>query len=68
MGGGAIKLLIGSTNITRNTMVNHVEQQQRQERLEGWYKKDGRGSKRHPMHSLYTGLAEKYMNKEQENA
>jgi hypothetical protein len=68
MGGGALKLLIGSANIARNTMVNHVEQQQRQERLEDWYKKDGRGSKRHPMHSLYTGLAEKYMNKEQENA
>ena len=49
-------------------MINHVEEQQKQERLDSWYKKDGRGSKRHPMHALYTGLAEKYMNKEQNDA
>jgi hypothetical protein len=49
-------------------MVNPFEEQKRQDRLEGWYKKDGRHDKSHPMYSLYTGLAEKYMNKEQENA
>lgn len=68
MGGDAHKLLTGSTNIVHNTMINHVEEQQKQERLDSWYKKDGRGSKRHPMHALYTGLAEKYMNKEQDDA
>lgn len=40
------------------------EQFARQKRLNDWYKMDGRDSKDHPMHSLYTGLAEKYMNKE----
>jgi len=67
MGGGVPKLLTGSTNIAHNTMINHVEEQQKQERLDSWYKQDGRGSKKHPMHALYTGLADKYMNKEQGN-
>jgi hypothetical protein len=35
----------------------------RQKRLNDWYEKDGRGDRSHPMHALYTGLAEKYMNK-----
>lgn len=68
MGGDAPRRLTGSTNIARNTMVNPVEEQKRQDRLDAWYKKDGRGSKKHPMHSLYTGLADKYMNKEQGDA
>ena len=67
MGGGALKRPTGSTNTAHNTMVNSAEEQKRQDNLEAWYKKDGRGSKKHPMHSLYTGLADKYMNKEQDN-
>jgi hypothetical protein len=49
-------------------MVNPVEEQKRQDRLDAWYKQDGRGSKKHPMHSLYTGLADKYMDKGDDNA
>jgi hypothetical protein len=49
-------------------MVNPVEEQTRQDRLDAWYKQDGRGSKKHPMHSLYTGLADKYMDKGDDNA
>lgn len=50
------------------TMLNPIEEQKRQDRLDAWYEKDGRKAKDHPMHALYTGLAEKYMNKEQKNA
>lgn len=47
------------------TMSNYVsEQLERQKRLNKWYELDGRHDKDHPMHSLYTGLAEKYTNKE----
>lgn len=67
-GGGVLRRLTGSTNTARNTMVNPVEEQKRQDRLDAWYKQDGRGSKKHPMHSLYTGLADKYMNKDDDNA
>lgn len=49
-------------------MVNPIEEQKRQDRLERWYEKDGRTEKSHPLYSLYTGLAEKYKNEEQENA
>lgn len=34
------------------------EQQQRQDALEQMYAEDGRHEKDHPMHALYTGLAE----------
>jgi hypothetical protein len=34
------------------------EQQQRQDELEARYTADGRHDKDHPMHALYTGLAE----------
>lgn len=60
-GGGVLRRLTGSPNIARSTMVNPVEEQQRQDRLESWYKQDGRNDKNHSMHSLYTGLADKYM-------
>lgn len=43
-----------------------TEQMNRQQRLNEWYEKDGRHDKSHPMHALYTGLADKYMNKEEE--
>ena len=49
-------------------MVNPIEEQLRQDRLEAWYKEDGRDDKAHPMHALYTGLADKYMSKEQGDA
>jgi len=49
-------------------MVNPIEEQKRQDRLEAWYEKDGRNDKNHPMYALYTGLADKYMNKEQGDA
>lgn len=48
-------------------MTDPIEEQKRQERLEGWYEKDGRSEKSHPLYSLYTGLAAKYMNKEEKN-
>jgi len=50
------------------SMVNPIEEQKRQDRMDAWYKKDGRGSRRHPMHALYTGLADKYMKEEQGDA
>ena len=31
-----------------------------QDQLDAWYVEDGRDVKEHPLHSLYTGLAEKY--------
>jgi hypothetical protein len=49
-------------------MVNHIEEQKRQNRLEDWYQKDGRHEKSHPMHCLYTGLASKYKSEDQSNA
>lgn len=68
MAGDALRLLTGSTNIARNTMINPVEEQKRQDRLESWYEQDGRNEKNHPLHCLYTGLADKYMNKGDDNA
>jgi len=66
-GGDAPRPLTGSTNIARNTMVNPVEEQKRQDRLESWYEQDGRNEKSHSLHCLYTGLASKYMNKSDKN-
>lgn len=37
-----------------------IEQQAIQDRLDSWYEADGRHDPGHPMHALYTGLAEKY--------
>lgn len=48
-------------------MVNPVEEQKRQDRLESWYEQDGRNEKSHSLHCLYTGLASKYMNKSDKN-
>ena len=36
------------------------DDQVRQDQLEGWYEADGRHEPSHPMHSLYTGLRQKY--------
>lgn len=35
-----------------------IEQQAVQDRLDQLYKDDGRDDPKHPMHALYTGLAE----------
>ena len=67
MAGGALKLLTGSKNCLLVDMVDPIEEQKRQDRLDSWYEQDGRNEKDHPLHSLYTGLAEKYMNKEEAN-
>ena len=45
---------------------NHIEQNAIQERLDRWYIKDGRYRPDHPMHNLYTGLADKYMTTDSE--
>lgn len=37
-----------------------VADQATQDQLDAWYVEDGRDAKEHPLHSLYTGLAEKY--------
>lgn len=37
-----------------------IEQQAIQDRLEAWYEEDGRQDPGHPMHCLYTGLANKF--------
>jgi hypothetical protein len=37
-----------------------VSQTDRQDYLDWLYQRDGRKRKSHPMHGLYTGLAEKY--------
>lgn len=41
-----------------------IEQDAIQAQLEAWYRDDGREDKSHPMHALYTGLAEKYRQQE----
>lgn len=60
--------LLAQQTLLSLTMVDPIEEQKRQDRLDEWYKKDGRDSKDHPMRCLYTGLADKYMNKDQKNA
>jgi hypothetical protein len=66
MGGDALRRLNGSKNSTLTDMIiDHIEEDKKQARLEAWYKKDGRDDASHPLHRLYTGLAEKYMNKEE---
>ena len=67
MAGGVPRLLTGSKNCLLIDMVDPIEEQKRQDRLVSWYEQDGRNEKDHPLHSLYTGLAEKYMNKENAN-
>lgn len=37
-----------------------IEQSARQAQLDAWYEADGRDQKTHPLHCLYTGLAEQY--------
>lgn len=40
-----------------------VDQDKVQDQLEAWYEQDGRHDPGHPMHALYTGLAEQYRDK-----
>ena len=47
-------------NSPMNPDCNPIEQSARQEKLESWYALDGRHNHDHPMHSLYTGLADRY--------
>jgi len=49
-------------------MVNPIEEQRRQDRLDAWYEQDGRNDKSHPLHALYTNLADKYMKEGQGDA
>lgn len=64
MGGDALRRLNGSKNSTLTDMIiDHIEEDKKQARLETWYEKDGRDDVNHQLHCLYTGLAEKYMNK-----
>ena len=62
------KLPGGTPNTTLASMIDHRVESKRQERLESWYEQDGRSDKGHPMHALYSGLAEKHAQEEQENA
>lgn len=43
-----------------------IQQQAIQDRLDRWYVKDGRYRPDHPMHALYSGLADKYMHTDSE--
>ena len=45
---------------TEHPACDPQEQNARQAQLEAWYEADGRTDPSHPMHSLYTGLAETY--------
>ncbi len=48
-----------------NPNCNPIEQQKVQDRLERWYFEDGRDNPEHPLHSVYTGLAEKFTQPQQ---
>ena len=68
MGGGVLRPHAGSKNTAHTEMViDPIEENKKQERLEGWFLQDGRDKKEHEFYMLYTGLADKYMNKEGEN-
>ena len=41
-----------------------IEQDAIQAQLEAWYEADGRHDPNHPMHALYTGLAEQFRQQE----
>lgn len=43
-----------------NPNCNPIEQQKIQDRLEAWYVADGRDNPEHPLHGVYTGLADIY--------
>jgi len=50
--------------MTSSNVCDPVEQLARQQQLEAWYEADGRNDVNHPMHGIYTGLAEKYHQQE----
>jgi hypothetical protein len=39
---------------------DYVKQTRIQEQVDAWYVRDGRDRRDHPLHSVYTGLAQKY--------
>ena len=45
--------------------IDPIEENKKQQRLEEWFLKDGRDKRGHEFYMLYTGLADKYMNKEE---
>lgn len=66
MGGGAPRRLAGLKNTALIDMrIDPIEENKKQQRLEEWFLKDGRDKKEHEFYMLYTGLADKYMNKEE---
>ena len=42
------------------------EDEKRNKLMDIWYLEDGRKNPNHPMHGIYTGLAEKYKNRQNE--
>lgn len=66
MGGGALRPHAGSRNTALiDMLIDPIEENKKQERLDGWFLQDGRDKKGHEFYMLYTGLADKYMNKEE---
>lgn len=47
--------------LLRRPMTSIQEDQERQQKLEELYAKDGRHDPSHPMHCLYTGLWQEYL-------
>lgn len=67
MGGGALRSHAGSTNSALTDMlIDPIEENKKQARLDDWFMQDGRHKKGHEFYMLYTGLADKYMNKDGE--
>jgi hypothetical protein len=68
MGGGALKWLIGLKNTALiDMLIDPIEENKKQDRLDSWFLQDGRDKKGHEFYMLYTGLADKYMNKGENN-
>ncbi|MFZ9327305.1 MAG: hypothetical protein ACO24H_07620 [Polynucleobacter sp.] len=66
MGGAAPRLHAGSKNTAHiDMLIDPIEENQKQDRLDSWFMQDGRDKKGHEFYMLYTGLADKYMNKEE---
>jgi hypothetical protein len=65
MGGGAPRPHAGSRNTALiDMLIDPIEENKKQERLDGWFLQDGRDKKGHEFYMLYTGLAHKYMKQE----
>lgn len=65
MAGDAPRLRTGSKNSALiDMLIDPIEENKKQERLDGWFLQDGRDKKGHEFYMLYTGLADKYRNEE----